>query len=128
MEVDNVAEDLRRIVNEGPGVGIVTVAGAVRPSALGSRYGAALSQRFLFRLADPADFGVIGVRPRSLPAFVPGRFMEGGAQLVGQVPAADVSWVDRPAGDTPAGGPRSEERRVGKECVSPCRSRWLPDT
>lgn len=105
MEVDNVAEDLRRIVNEGPGVGIVTVAGADRPSALGSRYGAALSQRFLFRLADPADFGVIGVRPRSLPAFVPGRFMEGGAQLVGQVPAADVSWVDRLAGDTPEGGP-----------------------
>src|SRR3546814_13722921 len=22
--------------------------------------------------------------------------------------------------------PRSEERRVGKECVSPCRSRWWP--
>src|SRR3546814_20311110 len=21
---------------------------------------------------------------------------------------------------------RTEERRVGKECVSPCRSRWLP--
>src|SRR3546814_1485556 len=24
-------------------------------------------------------------------------------------------------------GDRSEERRVGKECVSPCRSRWSPD-
>src|SRR3546814_14758617 len=24
------------------------------------------------------------------------------------------------------GTPRSEERRVGKECVSPCRSRWSP--
>src|SRR3546814_11770784 len=24
------------------------------------------------------------------------------------------------------GGRRSEERRVGKECVSPCRSRWSP--
>src|SRR3546814_12060106 len=24
--------------------------------------------------------------------------------------------------------PRSEERRVGKECVSTCRSRWLPYT
>src|SRR3546814_13531560 len=24
------------------------------------------------------------------------------------------------------GQPRSEERRVGKECVSPCRSRWWP--
>src|SRR3546814_12502375 len=23
---------------------------------------------------------------------------------------------------------RSEERRVGKECVSPCKSRWLPCT
>src|SRR3546814_16574043 len=24
-------------------------------------------------------------------------------------------------------GGSSEERRVGKECVSPCRSRWSPD-
>src|SRR3546814_14798222 len=24
------------------------------------------------------------------------------------------------------GNDRSEERRVGKECVSPCRSRWSP--
>src|SRR3546814_20191188 len=24
-------------------------------------------------------------------------------------------------------GERSEERRVGKECVSTCRSRWSPD-
>src|SRR3546814_2355772 len=26
-----------------------------------------------------------------------------------------------------ARGGRSEERRVGKECVSTCRSRWSPD-
>src|SRR3546814_4923485 len=26
----------------------------------------------------------------------------------------------------PGTGPRSEERRVGKECVSTCRSRWSP--
>src|SRR3546814_14261893 len=26
-----------------------------------------------------------------------------------------------------AGAVRSEERRVGKECVSTCRSRWSPD-
>src|SRR3546814_2776075 len=30
-------------------------------------------------------------------------------------------------GEQRAGGdPRSEERRVGKECVSTCRSRWSP--
>src|SRR3546814_14466845 len=28
--------------------------------------------------------------------------------------------------DQPGEGVRSEERRVGKECVSTCRSRWSP--
>src|SRR3546814_15092525 len=28
--------------------------------------------------------------------------------------------------DMPSAGFRSEERRVGKECVSTCRSRWSP--
>src|SRR3546814_12502535 len=28
--------------------------------------------------------------------------------------------------DSAGGGQRSEERRVGKECVSTCRSRWSP--
>src|SRR3546814_15614876 len=31
------------------------------------------------------------------------------------------------ANDAPLGPERSEERRVGKECVSTCRSRWSPD-
>src|SRR3546814_14175842 len=30
------------------------------------------------------------------------------------------------ASDTAEATPRSEERRVGKECVSTCRSRWSP--
>src|SRR3546814_17216865 len=30
-------------------------------------------------------------------------------------------------GDEKATGVRSEERRVGKGCVSTCRSRWSPD-
>src|SRR3546814_16934990 len=30
------------------------------------------------------------------------------------------------AGDIMVSGDRSEERRVGKECVSTCRSRWSP--
>src|SRR5881396_2823111 len=34
---------------------------------------------------------------------------------------------DRGAGGTPgAASERSEERRVGKECFVPCRSRWSP--
>src|SRR3546814_3994459 len=38
-----------------------------------------------------------------------------------------MGWIDR-AADTEAiaRATRSEERRVGKECVSTCRSRWSP--
>src|SRR3546814_8467896 len=32
----------------------------------------------------------------------------------------------RTCGGAQAQAPRSEERRVGKECVSTCRSRWSP--
>src|SRR3546814_12099896 len=32
----------------------------------------------------------------------------------------------REESQTPEGEARSEERRVGKECVSTCRSRWSP--
>src|SRR3546814_3568774 len=39
------------------------------------------------------------------------------AVLVGDDPASDI-YVRRKI--------RSEERRVGKECVSTCRSRWSP--
>src|SRR3546814_20663536 len=53
--------------------------------------------------------------------------------------AEDVSWMRQIAvlqshphalirrGDPRDGTVRSEERRVGKECVSTCRSRWSPD-
>src|SRR3546814_12379053 len=36
--------------------------------------------------------------------------------LDGTISGAHRTWLD----------PRSEERRVGKECVSKCRSRWSP--
>src|SRR3546814_3672416 len=43
-------------------------------------------------------------------------------------------WLPRPMGsgnwalyDLERDPARSEERRVGKECVSTCRSRWSPD-
>src|SRR3546814_2142024 len=44
-----------------------------------------------------------------------------------------VTWADNETGNewrwmgrVDGGGARSEERRVGKECVSTCRSRWPP--
>src|SRR3546814_2355353 len=60
-------------------------------------------------------------------------------QLIGDVGAADPAFhaavlrYFNPVGAHPSGligedpNGRSEERRVGKECVSTCRSRWSPD-
>src|SRR3546814_16426248 len=48
----------------------------------------------------------------------------------GNLGAVDVdagrAWLAR-ALDVPFGQCRSEERRVGKECVSTCRARWSPE-
>src|SRR3546814_7056233 len=51
------------------------------------------------------------------------------ANAVPQVPTGSnarevVAWYNFSA--RPGAGSRSEERRVGKECVSTCRSRWSP--
>src|SRR3546814_4718886 len=45
----------------------------------------------------------------------------------GDVRTAASPDQSRTSGANPAlHSPRSEERRVGKECVSTCRSRWSP--
>src|SRR3546814_10982786 len=46
------------------------------------------------------------------------------AENVGLLTRIQHKFVKHPATD--AERPRSEERRVGKACVSTCRSRWSP--
>src|SRR3546814_20555262 len=46
------------------------------------------------------------------------------AEELAQIEAPALEW--RIMLDEPAPEGRSEERRVGKECVSTCRSRWSP--
>src|SRR3546814_20949867 len=46
-------------------------------------------------------------------------------QMGHHVPLFDALLAEGP--DEYAATLRSEERRVGTECVSPCRSRWCPD-
>src|SRR3546814_1540619 len=41
-------------------------------------------------------------------------------------PCGDLPVLALDVVDDGGRGPRSEERRVGKECVSTCRSRWSP--
>src|SRR3546814_17923190 len=81
------------------------------------------------------DFGVLRDAPFAfgfIVSFVAGGALFGSAYII---PAFALSVID--LGPTHAGllqlpgaavlG-RSEERRVGQECVSACRSRWSPST
>src|SRR3546814_8648928 len=52
-----------------------------------------------------------------------------GAQDLDVAPRAEAGpqpLLQLRVGPADHGHPRSEERRVGKECVSTCRSRWSP--
>src|SRR3546814_5921567 len=44
----------------------------------------------------------------------------------GHIPASMIERLEERAAQATAGVTRSEERRVGKEWVSTCRSRWSP--
>src|SRR3546814_16332366 len=47
------------------------------------------------------------------------------SEIVGSIGGMAVEWKTLKLEDL-GRALRSEERRVGKECVSPCRSRWSP--
>src|SRR3546814_12543473 len=58
------------------------------------------------------------------------RFLDATLPLRGMrvpvVDAVDLLAQEQALADRALGERRSEERRVGKECVSTCRSRWSP--
>src|SRR3546814_2488742 len=74
---------------------------------------------------------VTGVQTCALPIFSqlskvrPPNSSRSRARICGQTCSADSQrFISRPEGNPTSS--RSEERRVGKECVSTCRSRWSP--
>src|SRR3546814_15767915 len=71
----------------------------------------------------------VQVLPQPLPAILrPHRCLAGRStglpEAFHQDPSNRVSGYDRPDNAHPR--PRSEERRVGKECVCTCSDRWWP--
>src|SRR3546814_17486168 len=73
-------------------------------------------------IAGRAQYGADG----ELQDFSPTNFVFGRGRVDGRpvVVGGDDFTVRGGAADAAI---RSEERRVGKECVSTCRSRWSPD-
>src|SRR3546814_13617195 len=78
------------------------------------------STRDLLRFTDPVSQRTLALRPDI-------------TRQVGRIATSLLAKAPRPLRLCYAGqvvnlraSPRSEERRVGKECVSTCRSRWSP--
>src|SRR3546814_11312010 len=63
----------------------------------------------------------LSFRPRLITAYSASGTKPAIAAADARKPADATSWNKK--GESPT---RSEERRVGKECVSTCRSRWSP--
>src|SRR3546814_13839770 len=66
----------------------------------------------------------MGAGRRVVPAGGGDHQCEGAAVALPHTVARRFRWAARLL----ASAVRSEERRVGKECVSTCRSRWTPST
>jgi S-DNA-T family DNA segregation ATPase FtsK/SpoIIIE len=69
---------LTRLVADGPGVGMFTVATAKHPGDIPTRLGALVGTKLAFRLADRYDYNAVGVPPVAPPA-TPGRAFESGS-------------------------------------------------
>src|SRR3546814_13169134 len=97
-------------------------AGMGRRRGRGDR-GCRLRLRRSAGLLEKADLAVIALRAR----------MQRNAKAIERLLQHDLTALGMalveqlPCRRMPQSLGRSEERRVGKECVSTCRSRWLPD-
>src|SRR3546814_12425758 len=86
----------------------------------------AMGEEGLGEVSNPSSLFLTD-RSRDVPGSVVFPALEGTRPVLVEVQALTVRLA---SGATPrravVGWDRSEERRVGKECVSTCRSRWSP--
>ncbi|MFO8075856.1 MAG: FtsK/SpoIIIE domain-containing protein [Egibacteraceae bacterium] len=104
-ELADAGEDLRRVLADGPAVGVVLALAADRPGALPSRLAPLVGERLLLRLPDPGEYAAAGLRPREVPELPPGRLVRASDGLVAHV--ADPGDLAALAATLPAvaGGP-----------------------
>src|SRR3546814_14559625 len=74
---------------------------------------------------SPDGKSIEPMRAHGIEAMSIGLLVEQDTPMIWRGPMA-TSALTQLLGETRWGGERSEERRVGKECVSTCRSRWSP--
>lgn len=89
-------ETLRRIVADGPGVGVFVAMSADQAAAVPTNLAALIPEKLIFRLADLFDYATLGLPNRDLPDLPNGRAIQiGGGRVlqIADIAPEDVSWV-----------------------------------
>lgn len=75
QDADGMAllDQLYRVYADGPSVGIHCVATTTRAKAVPAAIDDVTTQKWLFKLADPYDYSLVGIRPADAPPAIPGR-------------------------------------------------------
>jgi S-DNA-T family DNA segregation ATPase FtsK/SpoIIIE len=76
---------LRRIVADGPGVGVFVVVSADQAAAVPTGLAALIPEKLVFRMADLFDYAALGLPNRELPDLPAGRAVQVGTGLVVQI-------------------------------------------
>ncbi|SDQ08558.1 FtsK/SpoIIIE domain-containing protein [Quadrisphaera sp. DSM 44207] len=113
-DAEAILEGLRRLVVEGPSVGVVPVLAGDR-ALLTGRLAAAVSQRLVLAMPDPADYVVAGAASREVPERMPpGRALRLGADGAREAQVALLVPDPSP----------SAQRRALHDVVARARTRW----
>ena len=76
---------LRRVVADGPGVGVFVVISADQAAAVPASLAALIPEKLVFQMADLFDYAALGLPNRELPDLPPGRAVQVGTGLVVQI-------------------------------------------
>jgi len=132
-----VADRLDRVLVEGPVAGIAVAATVERPSALPLAVAGAVSERLVFRLGDPSDALLLGLRPAAVTDLPGGRAVVTGcgldvqvaeaADLPGAIARIAARWRTRPGPRPAPPVDRLRERLAVEHLPRPRRGAFLHD-
>jgi len=97
-------DSLRRIVADGPGVGVFVVMSADQAAAVPTNLAALIPEKLVFRMADLFDYPALGLSNRELPDLPDGRAIQIGSGLLIQIAEVSKADIGRIAARSVCGG------------------------
>ncbi|MEO6713076.1 MAG: FtsK/SpoIIIE domain-containing protein [Mycobacteriales bacterium] len=111
-------DELARVVADGPGLGIYSLLAADRATAIPASMAGLVTQRLVFALSDPHDFGAFAIPVRDLPVFVPGRAIDATTRREVQIALPGADGIPAAVAAVLAGAPVVDPARLPAPVLS----------